>query len=115
MANAQKGEYTFTGPDGNDYTLLYNINAMCLIEDELGVPMSDLEDKLQRPSAKDLRAVLWAGLKHKHPDLKLEDAGAIASGVDILENITAAFSRAFPDAPKGDDSGNAVAEAGTGG
>lgn len=96
MANRLRGEVDFE-LDGKTYTVRLDINA--LIEAEgLGVDFNDTAG-LQKIGT--MRAILWAGLRAKHPELDdliavgqlMTDLGVPA----IAEIVGSALKSAFPD------------------
>ena len=99
---------------GKTYHLRYTFNALIALEDELGIPISDigsiLSDKVKlRP----IRALVWAGLIHEDKGLTLEGVGEMLGLSDlaaIAEKVGEAFMLAFPDAE--DTSKNEPSQAG---
>jgi hypothetical protein len=79
--------------------LLLSINAMVSFEEATGKNiMQGLE--MDRFSAKDLRALLWACLKHEDPGLTQEAIGDLIHAGNMTEIITAiteAWSKAMPE------------------
>lgn len=97
---ALNGNVTFTA-GGEDYTLAFTINALVILEDQLGVPATQLGDVLGgAPKIGDIRTVFWAGLQAYH-GVSHDQAGEIMSEIGIAETgalITKAFTAAFPEA-----------------
>lgn len=116
MSNPLKGEITFTA-DGENYTLAFTINALCALEERLGIGVSEIGEKLGgKVSIGTLRAVFWAGLLAHH-DLSEEAAGDIITSVGAAragELIGQGFAAAFPEAGKSTGRPRKAA-AGTGG
>lgn len=108
MANAAKGEHAVE-IDGRVWVLVYDANAFCEIEDALGVPIAQLDARLADGRVKDLRAVLWAGLLARQPDITLREAGALLAPKAMGEAIMAAIRKAMPEE---EPSGNGAAAAG---
>lgn len=101
MANPHRGEMSFKTPDA-EYTLVLSTNALCELEEELGKSVPAIVSDMQRLST--LRALLWASLRTRHPDISLAQAGEIidrAGMVKTTEAITRTLNAAFPKAPKG--------------
>lgn len=98
-----KGEVGFTAGD-MAYTLAFTINALCVLEDRLGVGVAEIGAQMgQSMRISTLRTVFWAGLIAHH-DLTEEQAGDIITLVGTAETaqlIAKAFSSAFPEAAKG--------------
>lgn len=101
VANAQKGHATLKAGD-QELTLAFTLNALCLIEDRLDCSISDLDERLKKAGARDMRVLLWAGLQEFHgeevPDE--EAAGALVAMSDAINAITTAMTAAFPDQGK---------------
>lgn len=109
MANKIKGE-TALSYDGADYSLVLDFNALAEFEDFLEklYPVADGEEpvsamqKLQNPSGmsiREMRGLFWAGLKQRHPEITLEDAGRILSA--NFDKLGEALAASFPDAEEG--------------
>lgn len=100
MANAFLGETTLQGDDGNVYTLRLDFNAMCAFEEKTGLNALDAFGELEaasqpnghNPKLSLMRSIMWAALTHHHPDITLEEAGALLSqNFDALEKVMAAM------------------------
>lgn len=99
MANGFKGEIGLTY-DGESYTMVLDFNALCDFEGETGKNALKALDGMESGdvSASDLRALMWAGLRQRHPDMTLPLAGSILSeNADAIQRAAAA---ARPDAVK---------------
>lgn len=114
MANRVKGEAAL-----GDYTLVFDINAMCLLEEETGLKTGELLAKMQEGiGISELRSFIWAGLQDRHPEITIKAAGGVIGDFGIEESlkaleeaITAAFAsdqKATPARPR------KAAKAGTG-
>lgn len=107
MANRFLGEIT-TEVDGQTYKLRLDFNAMAEFEDATGKEAFAVFAAFEngKASVKDMRAILWAGLREHHPDVDMKGAGAILShDVDILRQLLEACMPGEGEAPA---SGNAV-------
>lgn len=113
MANRAKGQFSFTAADGESYTLEYDVNALCEIEDKFDAPIKDLQERLEQPSVRDLRVMLWAGLQKHHPEIDLKGAGALVLVQDAADALTQAMAAAMPKGGDSDDP-RVPAAAGTG-
>jgi len=98
MATAIKGDVAFQAA-GNNWTLVYDFNALCTIEEELEVGVAEIGEKLSSPGM--IRAVFRIGLAAHHgamSDLEagrlIHDMGATAAA----QIIGKAFQAAFPEA-----------------
>lgn len=86
---------------GKTRNLKYGFNALVDLEETLGVSIQDMM-KMFASGAKlgDLRAILWAGMKHEEPGLTPEAVGDMIDGPDdfkaIAEAVRAAMEAAFP-------------------
>lgn len=100
MANALRGEKSFTA-DGRAYTVKFSINAICELEDALGLSVAELGTAMADPARlriRMMRALLWAGLRDKHPEVTIEDAGRLLDdgATRIMPVVAEAFALAFP-------------------
>lgn len=77
MANAVFGEARCELSDGRDLTLRYDFNALCEMEEAAGCSFNQLNQAMLagRAGLKDIRAALYGGLRHHHPDMTIADAG----------------------------------------
>jgi len=87
--------------------LKFTFNAFCELEEALGRPLSELQEKGFK--MKDLRALVWAGLLHESPDLTIEEVGNLIDEAESLEEVTNAVVKAVEAAlgvqKKGDELG----------
>jgi hypothetical protein len=65
--------FTFSVKD-KTYTLRYNFNAIVDIEDTLKKPITQLVQGDQF-GLKEIRAIIWGGLKHENNGLTLQQTG----------------------------------------
>ena len=120
MANKHRGEVELE-VDGQTWTLRYSANALCELEDALNLGVAEIVETLQNPKGvriKTLRALLWAGLRDRHPEMTLAMAGDLltATGVPTaFEHVGQAIGRAFPQAKeaRGDERPRGGIEGGT--
>jgi len=101
MANHARGQKDIT-IDGRTYTLWFTINSLVELEDLLKAPITKLGDDFTKGDVgfKEMRALFWAGLIEKHPEITLKDAGHLmhAAGLEkVLETAAEAFALAFPE------------------
>lgn len=103
MANAHKGDVSFDVA-GKTYTLRFSVDALCQLEDQLGMGFPAIVLSMQNPKTLRLgtaRAVLWAGLIEHHPDIDVKAAGElmVAGGgmMKVMPKIEEGFARAFPE------------------
>lgn len=120
MSNKQRGEVSLKAGD-ESYILRYSIDAICVMEGELGKGFAAIAGELSNPDKISItlaRAVLWAGLKEHHSDITLKEAGELipaAGGLtSIMFVISEALTHAFPDNEKKTNAARPQKEAGTG-
>ena len=81
--------------------LRYTFNALVALEEELGIPISEIGEILAKPRLKPIRALIWASLLHEDKSLTPEDVGEMLGPErlgEIAEKVGEAFTIAFPDA-----------------
>ena len=105
MANPIKGEVGFEA-DGEAYTLSFGINALCSLEDALGMSVQKVGAELQADGLKlkTLRTVFWAGLQDRHEGVTEREAGDLMDGLgagEVATLVVRAFAAAFPPAEVG--------------
>ena len=101
-ANAQKGEASIRVGE-REYTLAFNINAMCEVEYILDLSTDQILRALAKsPPLHIVRALLWGGLRQHHADVDLIGAGDLIEDMGgpglALDGIGKALVSAFPDA-----------------
>jgi hypothetical protein len=104
VAVAIKGEVGFKAADQN-WTLVYDFNALCSIEEELEVDVANVATRLGSPSV--IRSVFRIGLAAYHGAMSDIEAGRLIHDLGAqaaAEIIGKAFQAAFPEAA-GDDQG----------
>lgn len=84
MANNVKVKNVKVKLDGTSHELLYDMNAMCEIEEKYG----DVESAFKQLENSNkvfnsLRFLLWAGMLHEDKDLTLQDVGKKINFLDI--------------------------------
>lgn len=79
MDSSKKGVVSF-GADGQTYGLVFDFNAMCLIEDEFDMSVDEIGAK-KTWRAKEVRSLFRIGLSRQHPDIDDEQAGEIISEI----------------------------------
>lgn len=108
MANPHKGEVSFE-VEGKQYVLSFSANALCEMEDVLNLGVSEIASRFEQVDKlriKTVRAVFWAGLTDKHPDLTIKGAGDLIGKLTLpkaIELIGEAFTLAFPAPEASDD------------
>ncbi len=89
------------------YNLRFNYDALTTIEDTLGKPFLDVFLSLTKLSFTSVKVVFWAGLRKNHPEVALEDVGAILDECEelpqMIKALTASLQNFFnkkTDAPE---------------
>lgn len=94
------GETSFRAGD-SEYTLLFDIDALCALEDRTGQGVMKIASTMANPDEVRFSMVLdmlWAGLQPKHK-ATADEAKAIANELGVIETmkiVAEAFSAAFP-------------------
>lgn len=108
MAVTIKGEVGFRATE-KSWTLVYDFNALCTIEEELEVDVADVGEKLSSPRM--IRSIFRIGLAAHHGAMSDLEAGRLIHDMGAAEAaqvIAKAFQAAFPEAkPDGSAEGNA--------
>jgi len=79
-------------------TIRFDLNAMCNYEDVTGENI--FANALEKLSAKEVRAMLWACLLSEDPSLTLEYVGSLITldnMAEVAEKLNEAFTIAMPD------------------
>lgn len=84
MANTARGEVSIEH-DGQTYVLVFDIEAMCQVEDLSKQTIGELVDGVMRGGIRPLRFIFWAGLRRHHGSMSIEDVGAWMSAVGLSE------------------------------
>ena len=80
---------------GKTRHLRYTFNALCKLEQELGIPMSEIiEMAAGSVSLTKFRAMIWAGLLDEDTNLTVEDVGGWMEE-SSLDEIAIKFGEAF--------------------
>lgn len=106
MANPLRGEASFKAGAAT-FTLVFDVNAFCELEDETGFGVTELIERIQdKPSFKLLRSIFCAGLQTHHPRTSTAEAGEIMSdaGMDgVKDALSRALQAAMPSKSDTDD------------
>ena len=122
MHNPLRGQASFEA-GASTFTLVFDVNAFCELEDETGFGVAELIDQIKdKPSFRLLRSIFCAGLQTHHPKTSLAEAGEIMSdaGLEGIKNaLRSALQAAMPtaaDSDEGESAGGKVRRkrAGTG-
>lgn len=85
---------------GKSRTLRFSINALCDLEDQTGLGVTELVEQLQsKPKMTFIRVCFWAGLREHDPDLNLASAGNVVEALGLAEAakiLGQAVASAFP-------------------
>lgn len=92
MTNKQRGFVKVTLD--KERNLRYTMNALAEIEDQLGVPLAELQTV--QMTMKNIRVILWAGLIHEDKELTQEDVGDfvdLENMQEVQERVAEAFAK----------------------
>lgn len=103
MSNRTLGRVEFRAGD-TTLALHYTINALCLLEEQLGEDadlMKIIGGLGTAPSLTKIRLLFWAGLRGAAPATTVEDAGTVIDAIGLqraAELVAHAMSAAFGQA-----------------
>lgn len=111
MANPAKGEAVLTLPDGREYMLVLDFEALAAAERVYGAPIAQVTVDAGAGFVGALRAMLYGSLRAHHAKITPEEAGDIfmADGRAVQAALEEASKAAYPDPKEGKKSGNAQA------
>ena len=109
MANTERGEVEI-GIGGKAYTFRFTVNALCELEVHTGERAMPFCARFGRGDCglADMRAVVWAGLRDRHADLTIDEAGALVDRarrdgvplfVSVMEALTVALAELMGENP----------------
>jgi hypothetical protein len=109
VANPENGEVLIEvrGPNGEvkrGYVMRMNTNAICVLEQAMGEHIHKLMPRIIDPGMQDLRALLFAGLHERQPEMTIADAGDLIdqAGFEACANaVMEACTLGFPKGVKG--------------
>jgi hypothetical protein len=82
VANRSRGELDID-LDGQTYTLVLDIEAMCQIEDAASKTMAELVEGVLRGGIRPLRLIIWGALRRHHGALSIADVGDLMSRIGL--------------------------------
>lgn len=101
--NPIRGESPFI-VDGRSYTLVLDINALCLAESALGIDIDEIIPRYERGLSLNLvRGLVWAALNRSHPEITLEATGDLIGKAGLPESreaLNGALKNAFGEPEK---------------
>ncbi|MGV7119553.1 hypothetical protein [Sphingopyxis sp. 550A] len=111
MTNATKGETPLRLPDGREYILVLDFEALPAAERLYGAPIAQVTVDAGVGFVGALRAMLYGALRRHHPDITPEEAGQIfaTDGRAAQRALEEASKAAYPDPTEGEKSGNVQA------
>lgn len=122
MANQERGELGFECGERR-FVLKYSVNALCELEDALGMSIRQFASLFKEPDSirlKQVRAAMWSGLLEKQPGITQQQAGAIIEEITMMramdlvgQAMKAAFG--FADSSVSEAEGDADPPRGRGG
>jgi hypothetical protein len=86
MANRERGEVSIQGPDGQSYTFVLTLNAMCELEQKADVPFQTFVANLNTISR--IRSLFWCAAREHHPDLDEAAIGTLLQSVGGIRTLT---------------------------
>lgn len=105
--NPLKGEIGFELEDGRAFVAVFDIDAICAIEDLRDRPLVQIMAQVIQGRVSFVRDALWAGLRRRHPQVTVAQVGEILTQIKgkkaaeiVLEGVQAAFPA--PKASEGD-------------
>jgi hypothetical protein len=123
-ANPLQGELKFATEDGREFTAVFDIPAICALEDLLDRPAVQIAAQIVQGRVGFVRAGLLTGLRRHHPDLTPGDVDRIMTTLAgdklpsqiVLDGLNLAFPKPKKKLGEGDapDPQTAPGEAGTG-
>lgn len=103
MGNPLRGEAVLKA-DGKDWTLVFDVNVFCALEDDTGLSTNEILGQVQgNPSFRMLRSIVCAGLQPRHPGTTKLEAGEVISGAGAEETgeaLRRAIEQAMPPPKK---------------
>lgn len=87
MANRERGELGFECGERR-FVLKYSVNALCELEDALGMSIRQFASLFKEPEGirlKQVRAAMWAGLLEKQPGVTQQQAGTIIEEITMMK------------------------------
>jgi len=111
MANRFFGEAEAKLADDRRLTLRFDFNALCEVEDAAKRPIAEVMNELSTsskrrtpPRLSTLRALVFGGLAHHHPELSREDVGDLVIS-DDGKALTEAMQKALEAASASQSTG----------
>lgn len=109
MANKDRGEISLK-VDGKTYTLCFDVNALCEVEDLLGRGIPHIMADMQSAETMrfgTVRGLLWGALQRHHPEMTVKMAGEMVSAVKLDKAMAAIGDALNASNPDEDEPGNA--------
>ncbi|MGL5934596.1 MAG: hypothetical protein ACRCZI_03120 [Cetobacterium sp.] len=106
MSNPNRGDVSFDA-SGKTWKLKFSTNAICELEDAIGIGVDSIASSMQNESAqkmKLLRAVLWAAMQDHHEGITKKQVGDLIDEIGFevaTQKMTEAFAAAFPESKGG--------------
>lgn len=96
--NPLKGEIGFELEDGRAFVAVFDIDAICAMEDLRDRPLVQIMAQVVQGRVSFVRDALWAGLRRRHPQMTVSQVGEILTQIKgkkaaeiVLEGVQAAF------------------------
>lgn len=103
--NPLKGEVGFETEDGRSFVAVFDIDAICAMEDVRDKPLVQIMAQVVQGRVSYVRDALWAALRRNHPRMTVSQVGEILTqikGKKAAEIVLEGVQAAFPP-PKGDE------------
>ena len=94
VADVKSKTVKITLNDGVERTIKFTLNALAELEDKFGSVQAAFDKLEKENSMKALRAVLWAGLLWKEPDLTEKQVGDLID-LSLMQDIAQSLNDAF--------------------
>jgi hypothetical protein len=104
MANPINGEAEVKLADGRTLKLAFDANAWVEVEEASGLEMPEIIEKLTtgKVSMKLQRTIMWAGFRKYHPEIAIEEAGALLfEAADAMQRaLGGGMPQGEPESPR---------------
>lgn len=119
--NPLKGEVGFELEDGRAFVAVFDIDAICAMEDLRDKPLVQIMAQVVQGRVSFVRDALWAALRRRHPQMTVAQVGEILTQIKgkkaaeiVLEGVQAAFPAPKTDEGDTERPRQALGEDGTG-
>lgn len=120
-ANPLKGEIGFELEDGRAFVVVFDIDAICAMEDMRDKPLVQIMAQVVQGRVSYVRDALWAAMRRHHPQVTVTQVGEMLTKIKgkkaaeiVLEGVQAAFPPPKADEGEPEDPQEALGADGTG-